>query len=117
MKNHIVPGLNWTCIENIAKDELLTKEVLIREVIKRCNSFVIQIPKRKIFKHVRKIMQEYHLTEQEVVYIFLRLYFSGAVKNFNFSKAFYECMGLLIKLWMIRYYTLIDKYQQEKIIV
>lgn len=118
MINYSMKGINETWkIECIARNELLTKDVLIRELTKSSDLFLINIYKRKIFNHMRKIMREYKLTEQEVVYLFLRLYFFGAVKNFDFSKAFNDCTGLLLKLWLSRYYALVDKYQQEKIIV
>lgn len=118
MQKYSLTGINeiWN-IEHIATKELLTKELLIREVTKSCNSFTTYILKRKILLHMRKIMNEYKLPEQEVVYLFLRLWFFKAVKNFNFIKAFKECGGLLLKLWITRYHALVDKYQQEIIIV
>lgn len=113
LKKRILPGLgNWH-VEGIATEELLTKEILVRE-IKRSHNF---LPKGKVYRHVSKIMQEYKFTEQEVVYLFLRLWFYKDVKNFNFIKAFNECEGVLINLWLARYRTLVESKQQDLIIV
>ena len=113
MKKRILPGLgNWH-VEDIATEEVLTKEILIRE-IKRSHNIV---PKGKIYRHVSKIIREYKFTEQEVVYLFLRVWFYKDVKNFNFIKAFNECGGVLINLWLARYRTLVEAKQQNLIIV
>lgn len=113
LKKRILPGLGYWHIEAIATEELLTKEILIRE-IKRSHNF---LPKGKIHRHISKIMREYKFTEQEVVYLFLRLWFFKDVKNFNFIKAFNECEGVLINLWLARYSTLVKSKQQDLIIV
>jgi len=113
LKQRILPGLGKWHVEDIATKEVLTKEILVRE-IKRSHNIV---PKGKIYRHVSKIIREYRFTEQEVVYLFLRLWFFKDVKNFNFIKAFNDCEGVLLNLWLARYMTLVKTKQEDLIIV
>ncbi|MBQ8044348.1 MAG: hypothetical protein IJ272_09445 [Clostridia bacterium] len=105
-------------VDDIAKNDLLIKELLIREIIKnkkiKWGSATIQ---KRIAKAINHVCCKYNCCEQETVYIFLNLWYCGYVSNFNFFKAYKECSKLRLELWKYRYDVLIKKYQQELCIV
>ena len=111
----VIGFIAQTRTDNIAEKELLTKEVLIREIKKE--TVVSKRVERKICRYIRLVMKSNAILEQEVIYIFLRLWFLREVEHFNFMKSFEKNKSLIQRLWRPRYGRIIEKCQKERIIV
>lgn len=112
---------NWSKVlaaECIARNELLTYDVLIREIIKsnKDKSLKRSICK-KIERQIRTVKSQYELEEREVIYIFLKLWYYGFVKKYNFIKALETTSNLRVSMWKREYYIRIQQIQEQFIIV
>lgn len=112
---------NWSKlahVDDIAESELLSCNVLIRELVKSNEGK--KLSKNicwQIERAVKTVKHDYNLEEQETIYIFLKLYYSGLVKKYNFIKAMVTTSDLRMDMWKKAYNRRIRHIQNQLIIV
>ena len=104
-------------VDDTAESELLTCNVLIRELTKSNERKPLSKSTcNKIERAVRRVKHDYGLEEQETIYIFLKLWYCGFVKKYNFVKAMATTSNVRVGMWKRTYYMKI-KYIQEQLII
>ncbi|MBQ8044349.1 MAG: hypothetical protein IJ272_09450 [Clostridia bacterium] len=77
----------------IAKTELLTEEILLREVFGICqNTYSIRKKKKLVLQQLKELLAElderHCIDKKFVIYCFIRLWEEGEVYNYDFKSAF-----------------------------
>lgn len=112
---------NWNkiaLVDYIAANELLTCNVLIRELIKSNKGKELsKNTYKEIARAVSRVKREYAIEEQETIYIFLKLYYCGFVKKYNFIKAMATTSNLRLDMWKRAYNRSIRNIQEQFIVV
>lgn len=112
---------NWSKVEfvdHIARSELLTCNVLIREIIKsNKDKELSKSTCNKIESAVRSVRLEYGFEEPKIIYIFLKLWHCGFVKKYNFIKAMAITSNTRLEMWKGNYDRSIKWIQEQFIIV
>ena len=72
-------------VDNIAKSEKLTRDVLLREVLPNNNdSNYFKERKQELLSDLSCISSRFDLEEKVIIYCFIRLWNEGRVVKFNF---------------------------------
>lgn len=103
-------------VKQLAQTTLLTREVLIKAVMPRhVNSRLTYFKgvKEKIITDIRVIASRYDFDEKLVIYVFLCLWYSDMVRDFEFATA-YETKWLRKTARCVRdYFEEIKEYQEK----
>ena len=76
-------------VDQIAKTERLTKEILLREVLPMHNhSAYFEQKKEELLSDFATVSGCYDLDERVVIYCFIRLFREGKVRSGNFMESF-----------------------------
>lgn len=107
----------------IALSEILTREVLLREIFgEKKNTLKTRKQKKRVLKMLDEILQEYNgrvwlFDEAFVIYSFLKLFEDGNVEGIQFKEAWrIHALRIAIRYGDV-YERLIRKRQQEMLVV
>ena len=103
-------------VNTIAKTKLLTRDLLIQEVLP--NHAHSQMPyfkriREKILSDIGVISCRYDLEEKLVIYTFFRLWYEGDVKDFEFAQSYEDNWLNLTSGCMKDYYMEIKECQEK----
>lgn len=100
-------------VEQIAKTETLTRDVLLREILPEHNeSIYFRKKKDELLSDLGAISSCFDLEESVIIYCFLRLWDEGRIRNFNFFKGFEENRFGLISRYLKHYYDSLEQTQR-----
>jgi len=85
----------------IAKTEFLTEEILLREVFDKCRNICsIRKKKKKILQDLKEVAslfgKEFYLDKQFIIYAFIRLWYENKVEDYEFKRAFYKYIYIVV---------------------
>lgn len=103
-------------VDTIAKTKLLTRDLLIEQVLPNHAHSEVPYFKRireKIISDVGVISCRYDFNEKVVIYTFLRLWYDGKVEAVEFAHAYEENWLKLTARCIRDYYEEIKEYQEK----
>ena len=109
-------------VDEIALNEALTEQVLLREIFgEDCNSFWVRRKKEKILYDLKRIFILFPALkdmydERFVIYSFIRLWYDGKIQKFNFGRCWRENIYLVLIKYG-QYYDEHIKRKQESFVI
>ena len=98
----------------IAKNEKLTREVLLREVLPNHDkSQYFKEKKKELLSDLGCISSRYDLEERVIIYCFIRLWKEGKVEGFNFWDSFNNNRFDMISIYIKQYYANLEEAQNK----
>jgi len=101
-------------VDCIAKNERLTREVLIREVLPNHNdSIYFKEKKKELLSDLGCICSRFDLEEKVIIYCFIRLWNEGRVDKLDFWASFNDNRIEIISVYLKQYYANLEEAQNR----